>query len=211
MKRFALVALVSSFAASPLLHAEVEPTKESQCFFLDRECQAIERIKQRKDDERRADAEIRERYQQKKAQRDAEYDEKMRLSVERAAKERREADIAKQEKAEADKLEQEQYLQRWKADQAKKQAALDAAYANEEKRERSESKRRESVESEVKSRCGADYKTPRVGMTIDRVRACVGPVKVAGQVNRADGVATQYTYGSLWINVLHGYVIAWGH
>ena len=210
MKRFALVALVSSFAASSLLHAEVGPAKESQCFFLDRECQAIERIKQRKDDERRADAEIRERYLEKKAQRDAEYDEKMRLSVERAAQERREADLAKQEKVEADKLEQEQYLLQWKADQAKKQAALNAAHAHEEKRERSESKRRESVESEAKSRCGADYKTPRVGMTIDRVRACVGPVKVTGQVNRADGVATQYTYGSLWINVLHGYVISWG-
>lgn len=64
----------------------------------------------------------------------------------------------------------------------------------------------------AKAVCGGDYKNPSIGMTVERLRQCVSnSLKIAGQVNRADGIVTTYTTSSgAFFHMMNGKVIAWG-
>jgi hypothetical protein len=64
--------------------------------------------------------------------------------------------------------------------------------------------------SVIKSKCGADYKAPRIGMSIDRVKECVTSVKMTGQLKRADGVITTYEGGNAYFHVMDSRIVSWG-
>lgn len=183
---------------------------QSACFFLDRECIAKEKIQQRKAEHERQETARREKYLQEKAQRESERAEEVRLKVEQSEQARREVEEQKQVKAEDERQKREAKYQQMKADQARQQAEIEAEVVAEEGRERAAKKKRDADVAELKARCGSDYKTPSIGMPIMRVQECVGPVKLSGQVNRPDGVASVYTSGALWVNVMAGRVVAWG-
>ncbi len=207
IKQIILVILASLFSAPTL--AQTEP-EQSGCFFLDRECLAKEKIQQRKAEREQQESARREKYLQGKSQREAERAEEVRLKVEQAAQTRREAEEQKQAKAEEERKQREVKYQQIKADQARQQAEMEAEAAAEERQQRAAKKKRDADVAELKVKCGGDYKTPSIGMTIGRVQECVGPVKLSGQVNRPDGVASVYNYGPLWVNVMSGRVVAWG-
>ncbi|BCB28413.1 hypothetical protein SKTS_32990 [Sulfurimicrobium lacus] len=184
--------------------------EQSNCFFLDRECIAKEKIQQRKAEREKQETARREKYLQDKSQREAVRAEDVRLKVEQAAQASRDAQVQKQAQAENERLQRELKYQQIKSEQDKKQAEMEADVAAEEKRERAAQKKHNADVAELKVRCGGDYKTPSIGMPIWRVQECVGPVKLSGQVNRPDGVASVYNYGPLWVNVMSGRVVAWG-
>ena len=62
-----------------------------------------------------------------------------------------------------------------------------------------------------KVKCGADYKAPRIGMTVDRVNECVTVVKLKGQINRADGVVSTFIGGGAYFHAMDGKIVSWGH
>lgn len=64
--------------------------------------------------------------------------------------------------------------------------------------------------AEKKAKCGEDYKRPRIGMSIDRVKECVTSVKMTGQLNRADGVITTYEGGNAYFHVMASRIVSWG-
>lgn len=62
----------------------------------------------------------------------------------------------------------------------------------------------------VKTRCGADYKAPRIGMSIARAQECVTPMQVTGQINRADGIVTTYRGGGgSYFHAMNGVIVSW--
>lgn len=206
-KQIPLVILATILSTAAFAQSEQE---QSGCFFLDRECLAKEKIQQRKAEHERQESGRREKYLQGKSQRDAERAEEVRLKVEQAAQARREAEEQKQAKAEEERKQREVKYQQIKADQARQQAEMEAEAAATERQERAAKKKRDADVAELKAKCGGDYKTPSIGMTIGRVQECVGPLKLSGQMNRPDGVASVYNYGPLWVNVMSGRVVAWG-
>lgn len=206
-KKIALVMLATTLSLPAFAENEQE---QSGCLFLDRECLAKEKIQQRKAERERQETARRDKYLHGKSQREAEREEEVRLKVEQAAQARREAEEQKQAKAEDERQKREAKYQQMRADQARQQAEIEAEAAAEERRDRASKKKRDADVAELKARCGSDFKTPSIGMAIGRVQECVGPVKLSGQVNRPDGVASVYTYGPLWVNVMAGRVVAWG-
>ena len=132
----------------------------------------------------------------------------------------------------ADEAQRKAYQERESAYQKAKQEQQDAQWAADRaRRDESERLRAEQyrLESEATAKadaaadrranaahaaqtatCGADYKAPRIGMHIDRVRACVTPVKVTAQLSRMDGVVTTYEGGNAYFHVMEGRVLSWG-
>jgi hypothetical protein len=139
---------------------------------------------------------------------------------------------AEAEKKEADRLRSKQeYEARQKvervADEARKlaqQEAMDlakkrrqderdqqaASDARQEQLDRIAATKAAAKEADRKTRCLDDYKNPKIGMPITRWQDCITAMRVTGQVNKADGVATQYVGGGYWANVMNGLVVAWG-
>lgn len=62
----------------------------------------------------------------------------------------------------------------------------------------------------VKGRCGADYKNPKIGMTIARAQDCVAKFRLTSELNRADGVISTYEAGNMYLHVMDGYIVSWG-
>ena len=109
-----------------------------------------------------------------------------------------EATRARREQAASDQRAQRE------AEIVEMQRQRDAETAAEERREA-------QAVAALKARCGADYKAPRVGMSVERVEQCVTRLKMAGQLNRADGVVTTYRAPSgAFFHVMDGKVVAWG-
>lgn len=111
-------------------------------------------------------------------------------------------------------LDQKQYAEKRRAEekaatetQEREDAKTEAAY---DRADRAAQKKQNAKVAEIKARCGDDYKNPQIGMLLARVKDCVAPVKLVSQINRADGVASLYQSGSLWLNVMQGKVVAWG-
>ncbi|MFP5473081.1 MAG: hypothetical protein ACLGJD_05525 [Gammaproteobacteria bacterium] len=93
------------------------------------------------------------------------------------------------------------------------------ARAEEEERQRAHAdaraeeavrRRAAASKSAMQSKCGDDYKAPRIGMNIDRVRECVTSVRLTSQINRADGIVSTYEGGGAYFHVMDGRVVAWG-
>jgi hypothetical protein len=79
-----------------------------------------------------------------------------------------------------------------------------------ERQAAAEEERHRKRESARRSACGADYQTPQIGMTIDRVTQCVAKLTKIAQLNRADGVVTTYRTGSGAVfHAMDGRVVAW--
>ena len=79
-----------------------------------------------------------------------------------------------------------------------------------EKQEADAARRSATAVAAGKAKCGDDYKSPKIGMSIDRVRACVTQVKLKGQLNRADGVVSTFEGGNAYFHVMEGRIISWG-
>lgn len=64
--------------------------------------------------------------------------------------------------------------------------------------------------SDLKARCGTDYKKPYIGMTLARVQECVTPLKLEGQLNGANGIVNTYRGGggSLFQSI-DGRIVHW--
>lgn len=203
--------LIGAMAATLSTAALSENSPEqTECFFLNRECLSKERIQRRKDEQERQNSTRRKEYLEEKSRRNAEREEDIRRRVEQSAQATRDAAEQRQVKAEEESRLQDEKSQQRQAERAKRGAEMDAENLAYEKQEQAARRKRTAVEEQVKATCGGDYKTPSIGMDLQRVRQCIGPVKLTGQVNRSDGVASVYTYGALWINVMSGRVVAWG-
>lgn len=105
----------------------------------------------------------------------------------------------------------------WAADRAKQRAeqeAREAVYAKQreaEDRAQAASDRKATVvASNLKARCGNDYKKPYIGMTLARAQECVTPMKLEGQFNGPDGVINTYRGGggSLFQSI-DGRIVHW--
>jgi hypothetical protein len=98
-----------------------------------------------------------------------------------------------------------------RAAELKEYWAKEKAYKDAEaKAEAAAARRANEATAAQKASCGADYKQPRIGMSIDRVRACVTPVKVTAQLSRTDGVVTTYEGSGAYFHVMDGRVLSWG-
>lgn len=208
--KITLVGLACLLFASAVLADDQSGEEKSDCFFLDTMCKYYERVKKREAAQKKYDAEQRERWAREKASREeasmvaAEEHRKRQAELEEARA------VARQMEAEERERRDREAKERFDAEQAKRKAEQDAMDAEEERRERAERKKRETAVAEAKARCGRDYKTLTVGMRIERAQECAAPLKLTGQVNRPDGVASIYTAGELWAAVMDGRIIAWG-
>lgn len=134
--------------------------------------------------------------------RNAEYLEQSRIEQARDAAEKAkrqtaaEAEAHKKQQAETERLNE--VSKRW----------FEAA-EREEWAEREAAKAARTRELEVKEKCGADYKSPQIGMTLSRAQQCVGKFKLKSQLNRVDGVISTYVNGYTYINVMNDRIISW--
>lgn len=87
-----------------------------------------------------------------------------------------------------------------------KEEAEYAKYKQEEARREQRSADQTKVKKE---RCGTDYGSPRIGMTIERAQDCVGNFKLVSQLNRVDGVVSTYRAGRIHLHVMNGKIGAW--
>lgn len=88
-----------------------------------------------------------------------------------------------------------------------------AFQASQEKRQQEIEAQRIADEKEAAARqkaCGKDFETPRVGMSLERAKYCVGDLRLKGQVNRSDGVVSTYWAGKVFLHVMNGKVVSWG-
>ena len=118
------------------------------------------------------------------------------------------ADRAAEQKAKQEAQEKQQ-AERAAAD-ARRAEESRAYWAKERANKEAEAKAEAVATAALKAKCGADYKKPKIGMPIGRVQECVVPVKMTGQLNRADGVVSTYEGGDAYFHVMEGRVISWG-
>lgn len=184
IRAFVMLALIS---ASALAVAQSDEPIQSNCLFVDRECIGKERIQRRREAQARENAIRMESARQYS----------IAQEEERTAK--------KEEEQRRSDLKYEQYL----AERERKKAEMEKEREDDERAERQAKKRRDVETADLKTRCGSDYKTPSIGMRIERVQECVAPAKLVSQINRADGVVSTYRSGSFSFHVMSGRVMAW--
>lgn len=85
----------------------------------------------------------------------------------------------------------------------------EAQRAIEDKQYEQAQKRAQAAEAAARATCGDDFKSPRVGMSLERAKQCVGKFKMVAQINRADGVVTTYRGNAGTLHVMQGVVVAW--
>lgn len=119
----------------------------------------------------------------------------------------RQEDEALRKAAAAEKAAEDK--RRWDEERAVKQAATDKYLADQRREEERQEASARQVEATRKKVCGADYSNPQIGMSIERAKSCVAPLKLIGQVNRADGVVSTYRHGGLYMHVMDGKVVSW--
>lgn len=107
---------------------------------------------------------------------------------------------------EAHKLRQQQDAE----EIAQRQAAYERQRQQEERQETARERARSNEVASRKKACGEDYLQPRIGMTVERARQCLGAIYVTGQINRVDGVVTSYAGRGIHLHVMKGQIIAWG-
>lgn len=108
---------------------------------------------------------------------------------------------AEQARKEQEKEHNKQVEREW----AEKNALEEA----ENKRARAEWKRKEAKEEAARKRkCGKDYDTLRIGMTLDHLEQCVGAIYTTKTVGKGGVVATYRTMFD-WVHVQNGRVISY--
>lgn len=124
------------------------------------------------------------------------------------------------ERRQAEKSQVEESYRAIAEERAKKEAAIDAKWAEEKKQrlaeeaqeERAERDRQNKRNADIKSKkeiCGADFGSPKIGMTFERAQQCVSKFRLSSQINRSDGVISMYSGGGFYINVMDGRIVAW--
>ena len=116
---------------------------------------------------------------------------------ERKAKETARAEELKRE-YDLRQAEEKKLIEDGRKEREAEQAADDARYRAAAKRE-----------AALKAKCGDDYLTPKIGMTMVRLNECSPALKLNSQINRTDGVISVYTGRGLMVHVLGGRVVAW--
>lgn len=140
-------------------------------------------------------------------------DDDAREALEAASRQSANADWERdtQQRDDAKRQAQAQAAQVRADRQASELGAMRGRAAREDAAERVEAQRDSAAKAAAQARCGADYKAPRIGMPIARAQECVAPMRVTGQVNRADGVLTTYRSGSgAFFHTMNGLIVAWG-
>jgi hypothetical protein len=113
-------------------------------------------------------------------------------------------------KAAQDKLEHQARQEQEKRELAERQRGYQAKREAEDRRSELADRKAQARTTAIKSACGADYLTPKIGMPIDRALQCVGKYRVTAQLNRADGVITTYSGPGGYLHVMGGRVVSWG-
>jgi len=127
------------------------------------------------------------------------------------ADERRQAQREAQEEEQAERAAARK---KQLAEQAERRDAIEKRMAAEDRAQAAADRRAAdkaaAVLAATKERCGDDYKSPRVGMHIERVKVCVTAVRLTAQINRADGVVSTYQGAGAYFHVMNGVVVSWG-
>lgn len=119
--------------------------------------------------------------------------------------------------AEQEQLEEQRKL---RAQREKEEADRQAKLQEEQKQYELEREREERAEQRQQAKlkadrvlkmkqCGDDYGKPRIGMSLARVKECVGNFKLVSEINRADGVVSTYRSSGMYIHVMGGRISAW--
>ena len=93
----------------------------------------------------------------------------------------------------------------WEANQAKLNREMEAERIADEKA-------RAAFSAKIaarKAECGGDFQSPRIGMSLERAKHCVGDLKLKAQVNRSDGVLSTFVVGNLYVHVMNGKIVSW--
>lgn len=107
-------------------------------------------------------------------------------------------------------VEQQRQQDARQAERERTKAEFDRTEAALEADERRQAAKATKASADLKSKCGADYKAPRIGMTMTRVKECVSPsFKVSGQINTAQGVVTTYKAPGGYLHVIDDKVVEW--
>lgn len=124
--------------------------------------------------------------------------------------------------------EEAAYQKAQQATKEKQQAELAAARAKHEEEDRVRMAKRNAEDeaeakvqaaadrkaalttSDLKTKCGNDYKKPYIGMTLVRAQECVTPMKLEGQFNGENGIVNTYRGGggSLFQSI-DGKIVHW--
>jgi hypothetical protein len=133
--------------------------------------------------------------------------EAQRLMFERAdaarAEEEKKRLIAKEEQRKRD----EQYRIEYQKEEAERKAHQ-AAWQKEQDDFERKARQKKAQQKKV---CGDDYHKPRIGMTLERAKLCIGDIKMSGQLNRADGVVSAYEIPDiLYMHFMDNVVVSWG-
>lgn len=142
-------------------------------------------LDQRRERQALIDQEMKAKYQAFQAEKAAERERQ--IAEERRREEQYQQELAK--RAEEVRLQDEQRQREYEASE-RVLASKDAAR---------------------KQECGADYRILSIGMPIERAKRCVANFKLAGQINRADGVVSTYRSGRYYAHVMDGRIVSWGN
>jgi hypothetical protein len=136
-----------------------------------------------------------------------EHDRKLAEESERRS---REAEAKRQEELERFKARRDEILARENAEKEEARARTKASLDQSEREEAARERREAANERSMKKTCGDDYRSPKVGMAIDRAKQCLGRLTLKGQVNRANGVISTYYGAGFFLHEMGGKVVAWG-
>jgi hypothetical protein len=153
------------------------------------------------------ECEATQKYRQKQADEKAAQELAWQKTLNEIAEEKRaKSDAAERVKAESvtnDAKRAAESKEYW----AKENAHKDA----EAKAEAAAARRANEAAGVQKANCGADYKKPRIGMTMARVQECVSTsFKEQGQTNTEHGIVTTYRAPGGYLHVIDGKVVQWG-
>lgn len=129
------------------------------------------------------------------------------MDDERAAlNKQREEDWIKLNQAEQARKEQEkehskQIEHEWAENHAREEAENKHAREQQERKEAKE-------ETALKRKCGKNYHTLRIGMTLDNLEQCVGAIYITKTVSKG-GVIETYRTSFDWVHVQNGRVISY--
>lgn len=112
------------------------------------------------------------------------------------------------------KILQEQIDREKRKSEAAQRMALEKIEREERyEKEREAARQRELQEqretAQLQKKCGADFRRPAIGQSIERFRLCVAEVELIGQINRADGVVSIYEGAGYTVHGMKGKVVAW--
>ena len=89
---------------------------------------------------------------------------------------------------------------------AANKAVEDDRFAREEQKQQA---KQAAIQSSLKSQCGDAYRRPSIGLSVEKFKLCVAPIREVGQLNRADGVVTTFQGSGYIVHAMSGRVIAW--